>query len=53
MVRALSVSGRGRVYLADAVLAAIDDPGEERAVDDYESQAPADRNDGTPRKGPP
>ncbi|MBP6748969.1 MAG: Fic family protein [Xanthomonadaceae bacterium] len=53
MLRALSVSGRGRVYLADAVLAAIDDPGEERAVDDYESQAPADRNVGTPRKGPP
>ena len=31
-LRALSPRGRGRLYLADAVLAAIDDPGEERDI---------------------
>lgn len=31
-LRALAPRGRGRLYLADAVLAAIDDPGEERDI---------------------
>jgi Fic family protein len=31
-LRALAPRGRGRLYLADTVLAAIDDPGEERDI---------------------
>lgn len=53
LLRELSGRQRSRVYLADAVLAAIDDPGEERIVDEYASQSPADNGATTPRKGPP
>lgn len=33
VLRALAPRGRGRLYLADTVLAAIDDPGEEQAIE--------------------
>lgn len=52
MLRALSSRARGRVYLADAVLAAIDDPGEEHAFDNDQPLPPAGDNGRTPRKGP-